>query len=124
MEILNSQLEIPEKYMELSDGKICATVHRNWLANLWTVGPVQFLTHDRLSMDEIAARPSLEDLGPNWTRIYIRVSVSSSHTVSSMIHSLLINQKSRFYRFMRNRTTMPSPCQGTDIPSVPKYNQS
>ncbi|XP_043283452.1 WD repeat-containing protein 81 [Venturia canescens] len=73
MEILNAQFGIPTKYMELSDGKICATVHKNWLANLWTIGPIQFLIHERLSMDEIAARPSLEDLGPNWTRIYIRV---------------------------------------------------
>ena len=29
--------------------------------------------HERLSEDEIAAHPTLEDLGPDWIRIYVKV---------------------------------------------------
>ncbi|XP_008544193.1 WD repeat-containing protein 81 isoform X1 [Microplitis demolitor] len=73
MDILNSEFDLPIKYMQSVDGRICATVNRNWLKNLKNVGKIIFITHDRLSADEIAAQPSLEELGSNWTRIYIKV---------------------------------------------------
>lgn len=75
MDILNSEFDLPIKYMQSVDGRICATVNRNWLKNLKNVGKIIFITHDRLSADEIAAQPSLEELGSNWTRIYIKVIV-------------------------------------------------
>ncbi|XP_034939157.1 WD repeat-containing protein 81 [Chelonus insularis] len=75
MDILNKELNLPIKYMQFIDGRICATVHKNWLFNIQNAGSIQFFTHDRLSVDEIAAQPSLNELGPNWTRVYIKVYV-------------------------------------------------
>ncbi|CAG5101181.1 Similar to WDR81: WD repeat-containing protein 81 (Homo sapiens) [Cotesia congregata] len=73
MEIINSELNVPFKYMQFVDERICVTVNKNWLTNLKNIGRINFITHERLSIDEIAAQPPLEELGSNWTRIYIKI---------------------------------------------------
>lgn len=73
MDVLHEQLGVPKKYMRLTNGRISITAHRSWLANLLTVGPVTFVTHDQLSSDEIAAQPSLEELRSSWIRVFARV---------------------------------------------------
>lgn len=73
MEIINSELNVPFKYMQFVDERICVTVNKNWLSSLKNIGKINFITHERLSVDEIAAQPPLEELGSNWTRIYIKV---------------------------------------------------
>ncbi|XP_012148256.1 WD repeat domain 81 isoform X2 [Megachile rotundata] len=73
MDTIKKDLLVPTKYIKVIDGRICLTVHRNWLTNLQTVGPISFLNHERLSDDEIAAQPMLDELGPDWMRIYVRV---------------------------------------------------
>ncbi|KAH0540867.1 WD repeat-containing protein 81 isoform X1 [Cotesia glomerata] len=73
MEIINSELNVPFKYMQFVDERICVTVNKNWLTNLKNIGKINFITHERLSVDEIAAQPPLEELGSNWTRIYIKI---------------------------------------------------
>ncbi|XP_031841126.1 WD repeat domain 81 isoform X2 [Nomia melanderi] len=73
MDVIKKDLHIPVKYMKLSDGRISLTVHKNWVTNLHTIGPISFINHDKLTEDEIAAQPILEELGPNWTRVYAKV---------------------------------------------------
>ncbi|XP_012263057.1 WD repeat-containing protein 81 [Athalia rosae] len=73
MDVLHEQLGVPKKYMCRANGRISITVHRSWLANLLIVGPITFATHDQLSLEEIAAQPSLNELGPSWLRVYARV---------------------------------------------------
>ncbi|EFN81514.1 WD repeat-containing protein 81 [Harpegnathos saltator] len=73
MDIIKEHLLVPAKYMILTDRRICLTVHRNWLARLLMVGPFSFINHDRMSGDEIAAQPTLEELGCDWMRIYAKV---------------------------------------------------
>lgn len=73
MDIIKEHLLVPAKYMILTDGRICLTIHKNWLAQLLTVGTFTFINHDRLSSDEIAAQPTLEELGCDWMRIYAKV---------------------------------------------------
>lgn len=74
MNLITTELLVPTKYIKLTDGRISVTVHRNWLTNLLNPGEISFINHERLSEDEIAAHPTLEELGPDWIRIYIRVS--------------------------------------------------
>lgn len=74
MDFLHSELSIPRKYMQTIDGRINATVHKCWLSSLQNIGRIKFIVHERLSADEIGAQPSLDELGPNWTRIYVKVS--------------------------------------------------
>ncbi|XP_024940811.1 WD repeat-containing protein 81 isoform X1 [Cephus cinctus] len=73
MDIIEQELDIPAKYMRMKDGRICAAVHRSWLTSLTTIGPVSFIKHERLSSEEIAANPSLEELGSSWLKVYIKV---------------------------------------------------
>ncbi|XP_012220908.1 WD repeat-containing protein 81 [Linepithema humile] len=75
MDVIRDHLLVPAKYMILTDGRICLTVHRNWLSRLLTAGPFTFINHDRLSSDEIAAQPTLDKLGCDWLRIYAKVYV-------------------------------------------------
>lgn len=76
MDIIKEHLLVPTKYMTLTDERICLTVHRNWLSRLLTVGPFTFISHDRLSNDEIAAQPIIDELGGDWLRVYAKVSVT------------------------------------------------
>ncbi|XP_017887166.1 WD repeat-containing protein 81 [Ceratina calcarata] len=73
MDVITRELLVPAKYIKVIDERICLTVHRNWLTNFLNVGPISFIKHERLSDDEIAAHPILEDLGPDWIRIYVRI---------------------------------------------------
>lgn len=73
MEIVKEELNVPSEYLKLTDGRICATVHRSWLTNFSNLGSLNFIKHERLSAEEIAAQPSLELLGTNWLHIYIKV---------------------------------------------------
>lgn len=73
MDAVTKELLVPTKYIKVIDGRICLTIHRNWLTNLVNIGPISFIYHERLSEDEIAAHPTLEDLGPDWIRIYVKV---------------------------------------------------
>ncbi|XP_035732368.1 WD repeat-containing protein 81-like isoform X1 [Vespa mandarinia] len=73
MEVIKTEFDVPIKYMKVVDDRISLTVHRNWLANFFIVGPISFITHDKLTADEIAAQPTLEELGSDWTRIYAKV---------------------------------------------------
>ncbi|XP_076248923.1 WD repeat domain 81 isoform X2 [Calliopsis andreniformis] len=73
MDIIKKELCIPEKYIKITDGRICLTVHKNWLNSLFTIGPISFINHDRLTEDEIAAEPMLEELGYDWTRVYVKI---------------------------------------------------
>lgn len=75
MDVIRDHLLVPAKYMILTDRRICLTVHRSWLSRLLTVGPFTFVNHDRLSSDEIAAQPTLDELGCDWLRIYAKVSL-------------------------------------------------
>lgn len=70
---MKKELLVPAKYMKVTDGRICLTAHKNWLTSLLTTGPTSFVTHERLSEDEIAARPILEELGSDWIRVYVKV---------------------------------------------------
>ncbi|XP_043478579.1 WD repeat-containing protein 81 isoform X1 [Leptopilina heterotoma] len=70
MEIVKEELKIPSEYLKLTDGRICATVHRSWLTSLSSLGSLNFIKHERFSAEEI---PSLELLGTNWLQIYIKV---------------------------------------------------
>lgn len=72
MEIVKEELKIPSEYLKLTDGRICATVHRSWLNSLSGLGSLNFIKHERFSAEEI---PSLELLGTNWLQIYIKVCV-------------------------------------------------
>lgn len=73
MDIIKKELLVPAKYIKVTDGRIYLTIHKNWLNNLLTIGPISFINHERLTEDEIAARPTLEELGSDWMRIYVRV---------------------------------------------------
>lgn len=73
MDVVTKELLVPTKYIKVIDGRICLTIHRNWLTNLVNIGPISFIYHERLSEDEIAAHPTLEDLGSDWIRIYVKV---------------------------------------------------
>lgn len=73
MDVITKELLVPPKYIKVIDGRICLTIHKNWLNNLLNTGPISFIYHERLSADEIAAYPVLEDLGPDWIRVYIKV---------------------------------------------------
>ncbi|KAK2579115.1 hypothetical protein KPH14_001286 [Odynerus spinipes] len=73
MEIIKTEFDVPMKYMKTVDGRISLTVHKNWLASFFNVGPISFNNHDKLTSDEIAAQPTLEELGSDWTRIYAKV---------------------------------------------------
>ncbi|KAK0085374.1 hypothetical protein PV325_005325 [Microctonus aethiopoides] len=73
MDIVNVELNVPIKYMQMIDGRISISVHKNYLSSLLNIGPINFIAHDRLSIDEIAAKPTLEELGSNWTQVYIKV---------------------------------------------------
>ncbi|XP_015112635.1 WD repeat-containing protein 81 [Diachasma alloeum] len=97
MDFLQSELHIPRKYLLTIDGRIHATVHKNWLSSLQNIGRIDFILHERLSADEIIAQPSLDELGPNWTRIYVKVYEKQfrntiplprdKHSISSKVHS-------------------------------------
>ncbi|XP_023248259.1 WD repeat-containing protein 81 [Copidosoma floridanum] len=71
--ILKRELKIPEKYLIWTKEKICATVHKQWLTSFMNLNPVDFIMHDQFNPDEIAAQPSLAELGPGWTKVYIKV---------------------------------------------------
>ena len=71
--ILKMELKIPEKYLSWTEEKIDATVHKKWLASFLNLNPKDFITHDQLNPDEIAAQPSLEELGAGWSKVYIKV---------------------------------------------------
>lgn len=73
MDILKKELDIPEKYMTEREHSISATVHKQWIYGFLNLSPINFITHDALSPDEIAAQPSIKELGHNWTRIFIKV---------------------------------------------------
>ncbi|XP_043262168.1 WD repeat-containing protein 81 [Colletes gigas] len=73
MDVIKKELLAPAKYMKVTDGRICLTVHKNWMTSLLTLGPILFINHERLTEDEIAAQPLLEELGPNWIRVYAKV---------------------------------------------------
>lgn len=73
MEVIKTEFDVPIKYMKVIDGRISLTVHRNWLASFFIAGPISFIIHDKLTADEIAAQPTLEELGSDWTRIYAKV---------------------------------------------------
>ncbi|XP_050471214.1 WD repeat-containing protein 81 isoform X1 [Bombus huntii] len=73
MDVMTKELLVPTKYIKVIDGRICLTIHKNWLTSLVNTGPISFINHERLSEDEIAAYPTLEDLGPDWIRIYVRI---------------------------------------------------
>ncbi|XP_015184852.1 PREDICTED: WD repeat-containing protein 81 isoform X2 [Polistes dominula] len=73
MEVIKAEFDVPIKYMKVVDNRISLTVHRNWLANFFNTGPISFITHDKLTPDEIAAQPTLEELGSDWTKIYAKV---------------------------------------------------
>ena len=73
MEILKEELKIPDKYLIWSEEKICATVNKRWLNSFLNLNPIDFVTHDQLKPDEIAAHPSLEELGSGWSKVYIKV---------------------------------------------------
>lgn len=73
MDIIKEHLLVPAKYMILTDERICLTVHRNWLSRFLAVGPFTFISHDRLSNDEIAAQPIIDELGSEWLRVYAKV---------------------------------------------------
>lgn len=79
MDIIKEHLLVPMKYMVLTDERICLTVHRNWLSRFLTVGPFTFISHDRLSNDEIAAQPTIDELGGDWVRIYAKVLFNIFH---------------------------------------------
>ena len=78
MDIIKEHLLIPTKYMILTDERICLTAHRNWLSRFLTVGPLNFICHDRLSNDEIAAQPTIDELGGDWLKIYAKVFLTFS----------------------------------------------
>jgi hypothetical protein len=71
--ILKKELTIPEKYLLCIEDKIYGTIHKQWLSSILHLNPVEFITHDRFNPDEIAAQPSLDELGTEWLRIYIKV---------------------------------------------------
>ncbi|XP_011502923.1 PREDICTED: WD repeat-containing protein 81 [Ceratosolen solmsi marchali] len=71
--ILKKELKITEKYLICTEDKICATIHKQWLSSLLHLNPVEFITHDQFNPDEIAAQPSLDELGTEWLRVYIKV---------------------------------------------------
>ncbi|XP_014234232.1 WD repeat-containing protein 81 isoform X1 [Trichogramma pretiosum] len=73
MNTLNEELKIPEKYLKWTEDKILAIVHKKWVAGFLNLSPVDFITHNQLDSDEIAAGPSLDELGPDWTRVYIKI---------------------------------------------------
>lgn len=75
MDILLKELKIPEKYLTITEDKICATVNKKWIAGLINLSPIQFIKHSFLNPDEIAAQPSIDELGKNWSRVYIKVLV-------------------------------------------------
>lgn len=89
MDAIKEHLLVPAKYMILTDERICLTVHRNWLVRLLTVGSFTFINHDRMSIDEIAAQPTLEELGCDWMRIYAKVLLSY---LSIVIHYAQYNE--------------------------------
>lgn len=73
MDILKRELKIHEKYLIWTEEKIIATVHKSWLIGFLNLNPIQFVVHDQLNPDEIAAQPSLEELGTGWSKVYIKV---------------------------------------------------
>lgn len=73
MDIPLKELEIPEKYLTITEDKICATVHKKWISGFLNLNPVKFIMHHQLIPDEIAAQPSLDELGTSWSRVYIKV---------------------------------------------------
>ncbi|KAL6261947.1 hypothetical protein P5V15_007032 [Pogonomyrmex californicus] len=73
MDIIREHLLVPTKYMTLADERICLTIHKSWLSRFLTVGPFTFVSHDRLSKDEIAAQPSIDELGGDWLKVYAKV---------------------------------------------------
>lgn len=73
MDIIKKELLVPAKYIKVMDGRTCLTVHKTWLTSLLTTGPISFINHERLTEDEIAAQPLLEELGPNWIKVYVKV---------------------------------------------------
>lgn len=73
IDILKKELKIPEKYLNWTEEKISATVHKQWLAGFLNLNPIEFIKHNHLDVDEIAAQPTLEELGPGWSKVYIKV---------------------------------------------------
>ncbi|XP_076179817.1 WD repeat domain 81 isoform X2 [Ptiloglossa arizonensis] len=73
MDIIKKELLVPAKYIKVMDGRTCLTVHKTWLTSLLTTGPISFINHERLTEDEIAAQPLLEELGPNWIKVYVKI---------------------------------------------------
>ncbi|XP_053982258.1 WD repeat-containing protein 81 isoform X2 [Hylaeus volcanicus] len=73
MDIIKKELLVPAKHIKVTDDRICLTVHKNWLTGLLTIGPISFINHERLTEDEIAAQPLLEELGSNWIKVYVKI---------------------------------------------------
>jgi len=84
MDIIKEHLLVPTKYMILTDERICLTVHRNWLSQFSIIGPFTFISHDRLSNDEIAAQPTIDELGSDWLKIYAKVLKHLLHVLCKM----------------------------------------
>ncbi|KYM87455.1 WD repeat-containing protein 81 [Atta colombica] len=91
MDIIKEHLLIPTKYMILTDERICLTAHRNWLSRFLTVGPLNFICHDRLSNDEIAAQPTIDELGGDWLKIYAKVYIKQHKNVIPLPRGRSIN---------------------------------
>ncbi|XP_011058187.1 PREDICTED: WD repeat-containing protein 81 isoform X2 [Acromyrmex echinatior] len=91
MDIIKEHLLVPMKYMILTDERICLTAHRNWLSRFLTVGPLNFICHDRLSNDEIAAQPTIDELGSDWLKIYAKVYVKQHKNVIPLPRGRSIN---------------------------------
>ncbi|KYN05036.1 WD repeat-containing protein 81 [Cyphomyrmex costatus] len=81
MDIIKEHLLVPTKYMILTDDRICLTAHRNWLSRFLSIGPLNFISHDRLSNDEIAAQPTIDELGSDWLKIYAKVYIKQHRNV-------------------------------------------
>ncbi|XP_018373789.1 PREDICTED: WD repeat-containing protein 81 isoform X2 [Trachymyrmex cornetzi] len=91
MDIIKEHLFVPTKYMTLTDERICLTAHRNWLSRLLTIGRLNFICHDRLSNDEIAAQPTIDELGGDWLKIYAKVYIKQHKNVIPLPRGRSIN---------------------------------
>ncbi|KAG5305817.1 WDR81 protein, partial [Pseudoatta argentina] len=91
MDIIKEHLLVPMKYMILTDERICLTAHRNWLSRFLTVGSLNFICHDRLSNDEIAAQPTIDELGGDWLKIYAKVYIKQHKNVIPLPRGRSIN---------------------------------
>ncbi|KZC07324.1 putative inactive serine/threonine-protein kinase lvsG, partial [Dufourea novaeangliae] len=97
MDVIKKDLLVPAKYIKITDGQICLTVHKSWLTSLLTIGPISFINHDKLTEDEIAAQPMLEELGSNWIRVYVKVYEKENKYAIPLVRG----------RHITNRSTQP-----------------